>query len=436
MILRRCLTLAAALAVLSGLPSSASPGLAQDDQSWMNDVFGDRTQSFSRRRKTSTTNSRATDRATAGEVLLSQSTLRTIDRAIQIYDSIVRRGGWAGIPGRGTVRPGDNGRRVEALQRRLLASGDLSSGRSRVANYDAALQEAVTAYQRRIGITPSGTVNHRTLAMLNVPAEQRLRQLQINRTRVGRLLDELRANRYVVVNIPAYELQAVEAGQVALFSRVIVGKPSTPTPEIQAAVKAVNLLPYWHVPQSIAERALIPKIKEDNHYLDREHIRVFSSWGGEEIDPRAVNWWSPQSQRYVFRQDPGPFNALGVLRVDMPNSEIVYMHDTPLKGLFRYALRPYSAGCVRVQKILELAGWLTQPATGIGQAGLADMINAGQRETIDLPQPVPVKFTYVSAWGTRDGTVHFRADIYDKDQEGADIAQSAPWDKADVRVTP
>jgi murein L,D-transpeptidase YcbB/YkuD len=64
------------------------------------------------------------------------------------------------------------------------------------------------------------------------------------------------------------------------------------------------------------------------------------------------------------------------------------------------------------------------------------MINAGQRETIDLPEPVPVIFAYVSAWGTSDGTVHFRADIYDKDQEGTDVAQSAPWDKADVRVTP
>jgi len=436
MILRRCLNLTAALVVLSSLLSWPTPGLTQDDQSWMNDVFGDRTQAKSRSQQSPATTPRAKDRATAGEILLSASTLRALDRAIQIYEDIARQGGWAVIPGRGTIRPGDSGRRVEALQRRLLASGDLPSGRSRRASYDAALEQAVTAYQRRIGITPSGAVNHRTLTMLNVPADQRLRQLKINRTRIAALLEELRTNRYVVVNIPAYELQAVEGGRVAVFSRVIVGKPSTPTPEIKAAIKAVNLLPYWHVPQSIAKRALIPQIKQDIHYLDREHIRVFSSWGGDEIDPRSVNWWSPQGERYVFRQDAGPFNALGLVRLDMPNRDIVYMHDTPLKGLFRYALRPYSAGCVRVQSVLELAGWLTRPATGIGQTRLTEMINAGQRETIDLPEPVPVVFAYVSAWGTSDGTAHFRADIYDKDQEGTDVAQSAPWDRADVRVTP
>jgi murein L,D-transpeptidase YcbB/YkuD len=427
--------LVAAFAVVGQLALVESVG-AQDNQSWMNDVFGDRRPYRPRNLARPAVRATTNVPTTVAEPLITLSTVQALDRALATYDTIVRRGGWAGIPGKGSLNAGDGGKRVEALQRRLLASGDLQSGLSRSGSYDAALSRAVASYQRRMGVTPTGTVNNLTLSMLNVPATQRLRQLRINRDRVAGLLQSKLAPRYVVVNIPSYELQAVESDQVALASRVVVGKPSTPTPEIRASVRAVNLLPYWHVPQSIAQRALIPKIKDDIHYLDRERIRVFSSWGGEEIDPRSVNWWSPQGQRYVFRQDPGTFNALGVLRLDMPNREIVYMHDTPLKQLFNYALRPYSAGCVRVQKILELAGWLTEPGTGIGQGDLVRMIDAGQRETIKLPEPVPVIFTYVTAWATRDGLVHFRADIYDKDNEGTQVAASAPWGKADVRVTP
>ena len=146
----------------------------------------------------------------------------------------------------------------------MIATGELNPASHRVAVYDGELQRAVTAYQRRIGLTPSGIANTRTLTMLNVPARQRLRQLQLNRDRIASLLPRAQDPRYVLVNIPAYELQAVENGRVALFSRVVVGKPETPTPEISASIKAINLLPYWHVPQSIAGRALIPKIKDDS----------------------------------------------------------------------------------------------------------------------------------------------------------------------------
>lgn len=411
----------------------AEPALAQGNQQWLTDVFGD---TSSRARPATRKRVETTDRTSATQVLVSRDTLAGIERAIPRYERIVSGGGWRPIPGKRTLRPGSSeGARIAALRRRLMATGDLGA-RSRLrAGYDRELEEAVRAYQRRIGLTPTGIANGRTLAMLNVPATRRLQQLRYNRDRLRELLQKTAVDRYVIVNIPAYELQAVDQGRVAIYSRVIVGKPTTPTPVITAKIRALNLLPYWHVPQSIARRALIPHVIKDPYYLQREHIRVLSSWGGEEIDPRTVNWWSPQGQRYVFRQDPGPFNALGLIRLDMPNREIVYMHDTPLKRLFDFALRPYSAGCVRVQGVFDLAAWLIAPS-GLKRADLDRMIAQGQRETLKLAQPVPVIFTYVTAWVTRDGTTHFRADIYDKDQEGTDVAVSAPWDKADVRVTP
>ena len=256
--------IAVAAAVLLSSLVPAGPAAAQGNQDWLRDVFGD---SRVQRRETRVAPAKidqSIDRPSRGETLVAQQTLSGLSPAIRRYDEIVRRGGWQLVPGRRGLRPGAEGERVIALRRRLIATGELNPASHRVAVYDGELQRAVTAYQRRIGLTPSGIANTRTLTMLNVPARQRIRQLQLNRDRIASLLPRAQDPRYVLVNIPAYELQAVENGRVALFSRVVVGKPETPTPEISASIKAINLLPYWHVPQSIAGRALIPKIKDDS----------------------------------------------------------------------------------------------------------------------------------------------------------------------------
>jgi murein L,D-transpeptidase YcbB/YkuD len=104
-------------------------------------------------------------------------------------------------------------------------------------------------------------------------------------------------------------------------------------------------MPYWRVRAGIAERAIIPEVRKDPTYLARERIRVFSTWGGTEIDPATVNWHAPQANRYVFRQDPGPQNALGLVRIDMPNQFTVYMHDTPLSFSKAVRVHSVSAAC-------------------------------------------------------------------------------------------
>ncbi len=435
MFLRTIRPLTAAI-VIGPLVFASGPANAQYQNQWMNDAFGDTSTASRSVQRTAPKRADTIDRTSRGEPLISQAAVAGLDRAISSYSRLVQSGGWQAIPGKQSLRPGGDDRRFAALRQRLKISGELNPKSRGYGGYDEELSAAVRAYQQRIGLTPTGIANNRTLEMLNVSAEQRLRQLQLNRARLAELLGKAQHPRYIQVNVPGYELQAVEQGRVALFSRVVVGKPSTPTPELSASVRAINLLPYWHVPQTIARRALIPKLKEDPHYLAREHIRTFASWGGEEVNPSTVNWWSPQGERFVFRQDPGTFNALGVVRIDMPNKHIVYMHDTPLKQLFNYAMRPYSAGCVRVQNVLELAAWLVAPDTGLNRGSLETMIGQFQRETIKLAQPVPVIFSYLTAWVTADGTVHFRSDIYDKDQAGSQVAASGAWDKAEVRVTP
>jgi murein L,D-transpeptidase YcbB/YkuD len=216
----------------------------------------------------------------------------------------------------------------------------------------------------------------------------------------------------------------VSKGQVLLYSRVVVGKTSTQTPTVRATIRAVDLMPYWHVPPGIAERAIIPAVRKDPTYLARERIRVFSAWGGTEIDPATVNWHAPQASRYVFRQDPGPHNALGLVRIDMPNNFTVYMHDTPMKRLFASRARPFSAGCVRVQNIFALAGLLLGEDEVSVQRRLEPLLMSGTKTTLKVTTPVPVYFTYLTAWADREGRVEFRHDLYGKDGVHAHVAEA------------
>ncbi len=364
-------------------------------------------------------------------VLLSRGTIAATDQAIAGYRRVAQAGGWRRIPKGERLRVGASGRRVLLLRRRLIMTADLSNRYGASSAFDETLENAVKRFQYRNGLTPSGIVNRRTLAELNVSARHRLDLLVASRKRLAALTARTAGKRYVLVNIPGYELQAVSGGRLELSSRVVVGKPSTPTPQLGASIRAVNFMPYWHVPQSIAKRALIPRIKKDPGYLARQHIRVFASWGGAEVDPSQVNWWSPQGQRYVFRQDPGPFNALGVIRIDMPNRQIVYMHDTPLKKLFGYHLRPYSAGCVRVQQIQPLAQWLLRQEGGWSSGRIRGVVQQSKKQNVKLSRRTPVYFSYISAWATGDGLVRFRTDIY-----GKGVGSSGAWRKAKQGVAP
>ena len=256
-------------------------------------------------------------------------------------------------------------------------------------------------------------------SIADVPAQSRLTQLETNLARLQQLLPVATAQpKYIVMNAASFELQGIANGRVDFASRTIAGKRATPTPTVSANIQAINILPYWHVPGTIAKAALVPAIRKDPSYLYKQNIRVYSSFGGEEIDPALVNWWGPESERYVFRQDPGPQNALGVMRFDMPNKHIVYMHDTPMKNLFGYFERAYSAGCVRIQNFYGLAEWVLGGQDGLTRSSLEAATAGGSAKTIKLARPVPVHFIYLTAW-VEGGIVQFRNDLYSRDESAA-----------------
>jgi len=355
------------------------------------------------------------DQLTPADLFVSPEAAQRLQEAIAFYQRIVDAGGWPTIKKGETLHPGDQDEVVATLRKRLAISGDLTKGVNDDWILDAHVQAALIHFQRRHGLPPNGGLDVRTVYALNVPAEERLNQLRVSLARMQEFVARGLPDRYVMVNIPAMELQAVDEGRIALKSRVIVGRLERQTPGVAAKIQGLNFFPYWKVPVSIAFKDLIPKLGKDPEYLTHEHIRVLSDPAGQEIDPHTVDWTQPQFLNIRFRQDPGDFNALGVVRVDMPNSDDVYMHDTPLKDLFRRPQRAFSAGCVRVQRILDLVTWLAGTNGDWDRARVDSTLAARTPVDVKLNKPIPVYFIYQTAWVDTEMGIAFRSDLYDRD---------------------
>ena len=359
--------------------------------------------------------------------------LNAMAGAIQRYEQIVASGGWPVVPEGRMMRVEDSDPRVPILRRRLRISGDMPAKGQYTDSetFDSELEAAVKRFQIRNGIRPTGRIERSVYAVLNVTADQRLAQLRLNNDRLNALMSGVE-DRYILVNVPAFQLEAVEKHEAQLRHRVIVGRTGRDTPDVRATVKALNFFPYWRVPDSVATLDLIPRLQKEPEYLENEGIRVFDGVNGPEQDRRAIDWHSPIVARYKFKQDPGPKNALGLVRLDMQNEHGVYMHDTPMKPLFDQRSRPFSAGCVRVQDVFQLAEWLARYEPGWEQPGQAQrIIDGGQPLDVTLTRPVPVHFAYITAWNEPStDKVQFRQDIYGRDGAAMNVAGVVDGDDA------
>jgi murein L,D-transpeptidase YcbB/YkuD len=351
-----------------------------------------------------------------GTPTLSSANIPATKAAIQHYQGIVAQGGWPMVPAT-VMKPGSTGQAIATLQRRLEVSGDLV-GSSVPGEYDAAVVAAVKKFQTRHGLPPTGVVDNRaTIDALNVPAVVRLAQLQSSLKRLQSLAATA-PSRYVVVNIPSAQVEAVESGQVAQRHAAVVGKPERPSPELTSKIQEVNFNPYWYVPKSIIYKDLVPKAREftrrGQDFLNAYHMQAFDA-AGNPIDGRQINWNGTEVYNYQFRQLPWSENSLGYIKINFPNKDAVYMHDTPLKSLFGRAERFDSSGCVRVHNVDTLAAWILRDTPGWDINRIQSMKQTGEQVDVKLNKPVPVYFAYISAWGLPDGSVQFRPDIYNQD---------------------
>jgi murein L,D-transpeptidase YcbB/YkuD len=347
---------------------------------------------------------------------LSPATVQHTEQAIQKFEGIVAQGGWPEVTNVEGLRLGSRQPAVTALRKRLMVSGDIDAGAGLSDIYDSYVEAAVRRFQARHGITTDGVVRGLTVSAMNVPAATRLAQLRANLVRLRSMSGNL-GNRYVMCNIPAARIEAIEGGVAVSRHTAVVGKPDRPSPDINSKIIEINFNPYWTVPVSIVRRDLIPKMQAEPDYLTNNRIRIFDP-KGNELTPSQINWYSQDAVHYRFKQDPGDFNSLGTIRINFPSKDGVYMHDTPAKNLFGEDMRYDSSGCVRVQNIRELVNWLLADTPNWSRQEVDAVIKSGERKDARLAKPVPLYWVYVTAWATPDGVTQFREDIYGRDGVG------------------
>jgi len=334
------------------------------------------------------------------------------------------------------IEAGDTYAGVPRMARLLRLVGDLPADAvvppdSTV--YQGALVDAVKKFQLRHGRDPVGRLGAKTIADLNVPLSRRVRQMQLVLER-WRGLPDIFQKSPIVVNIPEFRLRAFDDKlQVALAMNVVVGKAyGHGTPVFDDTMQYVVFRPYWNVPRSIIRSELVPKIAKDPGYLAKKGFSVVDNRGDVVASGTVTSDVLAQirSGELSIRQNPGPANALGLVKFIFPNSHSVYMHDTPVREVFSRSRRDFSHGCIRLEKPADLAAWVLRNNPGWDMDRIRAAMNSDAPQQVNLAQPIPVIIVYGTVVVREDGQVYFYDDIYgyDKDLEKVlDKGYPYPW---------
>jgi len=336
------------------------------------------------------------------------------------YRAIAAAGGWPAIADGPTMKPGLSDARVPVLRRRLEITKDLvpvpADGATADPNfYDATLEQAVKAFQERHGLTQDGAIGPGTRNAMNVPVEQRIDQIRVNLERARWTLHEMKGE-FVLVDVAGFYVSFFRNDEPVWTSKVVVGRDERETPIFRSKITYVVFNPTWTIPPGILVKDKLPDLKRNPGALKKMNIRVLDG-SGREVNPYSVNWKQYGPSRlppYQFVQDPGPNNALGLVKIMFPNPYLVYLHDSPAKSLYEQDQRTFSSGCIRVQKAFDLAELVLNDPQWNKQA-MDAVIATKETRTVNLKQPVPVLILYWTAQPRPDGQVVFRNDIYGRD---------------------
>ena len=372
------------------------------------------------------------------------------------YREIASNGGWPTVPGGAKLKKGSRGPRVKALRERLKVTGELSPSSPDSDIFDEELNQAVLRFQERNGLYEDGVVGKSTIEYLNVPADARVRQIELTMERF-RILPRNMGRRFILVNIANYHLYGVSDNRDTTTMRIVVGKPQWNTPIFSEQMTHMVINPYWNIPPSIFKDDIAPRVRTDPNYMsdrniqavglempvieedvsapEEETLEITEASDGEngtETDraeptehPAYAEYRSKVlSGKYRLRQQPGPRNPLGRIKFLFPNKYSVYLHDTPNRGYFKRAQRNFSHGCIRVEKPIELADFVLYSDPDWSRQKVQSAIHSGRTRTVHLQEPLAVYILYFTAWANPDGSVSFHKDIYGLDSVLANALES------------
>ena len=326
---------------------------------------------------------------------------RKLKEQLSRYVDIARKGGWSSItsPGKKPLKEGSSSPDVALVKRHLFLTGDLAVvDTSEV--FNDTLTTALKSFQERYGLQTTGTVNSETVKELNVPVEERLKQLVVNLERM-RWMPSQPEGRLILVNIPEFVLHVMENNKKVFDMKIVVGKEGHNTMMFTKTLNQIVFSPYWNVPPSIVKDELLTEMEKDPNYLAKQNMEII---GEEDGIPE-------------IRQLPGEKNSLGKVKFLFPNSYNIYFHDTPAKSLFEKNKRAYSHGCIRLSEPEKMAQYLLQNDPAWDEGKIYDAMNAGKERYVKLKDPVEVFITYYTAWVDENGKLNFREDIYSHDEK-------------------
>lgn len=332
---------------------------------------------------------------------------------------VQKQGGWRKIHASSQLRYGKSGKAVKRLINRLKSEGDYTCG-GNDGNFGPCLKKAIKRFQKRHGISQTGTITKYTRSKLNLSVDWKIEKILLNIDRIKRLPDQAE-DRYIMVNIPDFRLYYKENGRQKLSMRVVVGDKEHHTPIFSNKISFIVLNPYWMIPDSIVKKEMIPNILKNPDYLEQRGYEVRRSYNPNRaaMNTKNINWArvlrNGQTKKYKFMQPPGPKNALGKIKFKFPNRFAVYLHDTPAKKYFKKARRAFSHGCIRIARPNALLATFAPHERSVN-FNRAQRVLRGKRKTqLNLSKRVPIHIVYLTAWIKNDGLLHYRSDIYNYD---------------------
>ncbi|PKG73874.1 murein L,D-transpeptidase [Shewanella sp. GutCb] len=319
---------------------------------------------------------------------------------------------WQPIIIDGLIRPGTNHPVIPVIVKRLWLLGDAKSAvtESTVLNED--IVDALKRFQQRHGLKADGIIGPETVKWLNVPPEQRASILAKNYIQRAEFMAQ-RDERFLVINIPAFEMELFNKGKVELFSRVIVGKPYRPTPLLSSSISNVVINPSWRVPKTILHKDLLPQVRKDGNYIATRNFDVFDR--NNNLVVRTPQQWSDLARGpfpFRFVQRPGRTNTLGRYKFYFPNDFSVYLHDTADPNLFERSNRALSSGCIRVENVEGLANWMAANLVKDKQTWVDRHADRNRTQWFALNATLNVHLVYWTAWIDASNQTQFRNDIY------------------------
>ncbi|WP_309642740.1 L,D-transpeptidase family protein [Flavobacterium sp.] len=328
------------------------------------------------------------------EVLGQYYRLKSI---LKLYREAEKKTVWDSIaydPNMDPIVVGDSTEMVSKIRTRLFALGNLKTD-SKSNVYDKSMAEQVILYKTSMGLTPTSRISGKMITEMNVSLDSRIKTIMINMERCRWIpTDITKAKEYIVINIPSYKLTYFKDGKPALRSNVVVGKVMHQTVVFSGMMKFIVFSPYWNVPKSIIEKEIKPEIEKNKNYLEQHDME----WNKGQI-----------------RQKPGPKNSLGLVKFLFPNSNNIYLHDSPAKSLFDRSSRAFSHGCIRVAKPAELAKAILEDDKNWTPEKVDEAMHSGEESWYTLRHKIPVYIGYFTAWVDDENLIHFYEDVYKRD---------------------